>query len=371
MFNALPAYVQSPLAFVVVLGVLVFVHEFGHYAAARWRGVHVEVFSIGFGRAIASWKDSVGTTWKLAWLPLGGYVKLHGLERPETVSDETRAGWIPGQTFHDKQILSRAIVVAAGPIANFLLAAVLFIGLFATVGKAVTQPVIEEVVADSAAAAAGLQSADRVEAIDGVTTPTFADIQRIVSSHPGAKIVLTVRRGGAEQTLTATVGTRDAGDGTQAGVLGIRGGEVAYQPVDPISAIGLGIEQTWTVTADTVSGVAQMIAGRRGTEDLGGPLRIAQLSGQVAQLGLASLVSFIAILSVNLGLINLFPIPVLDGGHLLFYLAEAIRGRPVPVKAQEYGFRAGLAFLACLFVFATWNDLTHLGLFRWVAGLIG
>jgi regulator of sigma E protease len=378
LFNALPAYVQSPLAFVVVLGVLVFVHEFGHYAAARWRGVHVEVFSIGFGRAIASWKDSVGTTWKLAWLPLGGYVKLHGLERPETVSEETRAGWIPGQTFHDKQILSRAIVVAAGPVANFLLAAVLFIGLFAFQGKPVIQdgepvlqPVVAEVVAGSAAAAAGLQSADRIEAIDGVATPTFTDIQRIVSSHPGAKIVLTVRRDGAEQTLTATVGTRDTGGGKQVGSLGIRGGEATYQPVDPISAIGLGIEQTWTVTADTVSGVAQMIAGRRGTEDLGGPLRIAQLSGQVAQLGLASLVSFIAILSVNLGLINLFPIPVLDGGHLLFYLAEAIRGRPVPVKAQEYGFRAGLALLASLFVFATWNDLTHLGIVRWVAALFG
>jgi regulator of sigma E protease len=371
LFNALPGFLQSGLAFVVVLGVLVFVHEFGHYAAARWQGVHVEVFSIGFGRAIASWKDRVGTTWKLAWLPLGGYVKLHGLERPETVSDATRAGWIPGRTFHDKQILSRAIVVAAGPVANFVLAAVLFAGLFATEGKPVTLPVVAEVQAGSAAATAGLQNADRIEAIDGVATPTFMDIQRIVTAHPGANIVLTVRRGDAEQTLTATVGARDAGGGTQVGILGIRGGAVAYQRLDPLTAIGQGVEETWDVTAETVVGVAQMITGRRGTEELGGPLRIAQLSGQVAQLGLASLVSFIAILSVNLGLINLFPIPVLDGGHLLFYLFEAIRGRPVPVKAQEYGFRAGLALLAALFVFATWNDLTHLGIVRWVAGLFG
>lgn len=371
MFNALPDFVQSVLAFVVVLGVLVFVHEFGHYAAARWRGVHVEVFSIGFGRAIASWKDRVGTTWKLAWLPLGGYVKLHGLERPETVSDATRAAWMPGRTFHDKEILSRAIVVAAGPVANFVLAAVLFAGLFAVAGKPVTLPVVAEVQAGSAAAAAGLQNADRVEAIDGVATPTFMDIQRIVSGHPGAKIALTVRRGDAVQTLTATVGARDAGGGTQVGILGIRGGEVAYQHVDPLTAIGLGVKQTWDVTAETVVGVTQMITGRRGTDELGGPLRIAQLSGQVAQLGLASLVSFIAILSVNLGLINLFPIPVLDGGHLVFYLVEAIRGRPVPVKAQEYGFRAGLALLAALFVFATWNDLTHLGVVRWVTGLFG
>jgi regulator of sigma E protease len=378
LFNVLPDFLQSVIAFVVVLGVLVFVHEFGHYAAARWRGVHVEVFSIGFGRAIASWKDRVGTTWKLAWLPLGGYVKLHGLERPETVSDETRAAWMPGRTFHDKQILSRAIVVAAGPVANFLLAAVLFAVLFATEGKPVMLegkplmlPVVAEVQAGSAAAAAGLKGADRIEAIDGVATPTFMDIQRIVSSHPGANIVLKVRRGDTEQTLTATVGAHDAGDGTQTGILGIRGGEVAYHRLDPLTAIGQGVEATWEVTAETVVGVTQMITGRRGTEGLGGPLMIAQLSGQVAQLGFASLVRFIAILSVNLGLINLFPIPVLDGGHLVFYLVEAIRGRPVPVKAQEYGFRAGLALLAALFVFATWNDLTHLGVVRWVTGLFG
>jgi regulator of sigma E protease len=370
LFHVLPDFLQSVIAFVVVLGVLVFVHEFGHYAAARWRGVHVEVFSIGFGRAIASWKDRVGTTWKVAWLPLGGYVKLHGLERPDTVSAEMRAAWIPGRTFHDKQVLSRAIVVAAGPIANFLLAAVLFSVLFATVGKPVTQPVVAQVIAGSPAAAAGLQTNDRIEAIDGVATPTFADIQRIVSSRPGAKIVLTVRRGGAEQTLNATVGSQDAGGGTRAGMLGI-GGEISYEPVGPLSAVGQGVEETWNVTAETIVGVAQMISGRRGTEELGGPLRIAQLSGQVAQLGFVYLVQFIAILSVNLGLINLFPIPVLDGGHLLFYLAEAIRGRPVPVKAQEYGFRAGLALLAALFVFATWNDLTHLGIVHWVAGLFG
>lgn len=371
MFNALPSFLQSFLAFVVVLGVLVYVHEFGHYAAARWRGVHVEVFSIGFGRAIASWKDKVGTTWKLAWLPLGGYVKLHGLERPETVSPEVRAAWLPGRTFHDKDIKSRAIVVAAGPVANFLLAAVLFAALFATEGKPIMLPVVESVVAGSAAAAAGVQVADRIEAIDGVATPTFLDIQRIVTGEPGAKVVLKVQRDGAERTLNATVGARDAGGGSQVGILGIQGGSVAYERLNPLSAIGEGVVQTWQVTAETITGVAQMISGRRGTDDLGGPLRIAQLSGQVAHLGFASLVSFIAILSVNLGLINLFPIPVLDGGHLLFYLIEAIRGRPMPQKAQEYGFRAGLALLAALFVFATWNDLTHLGIVHWVAGLFG
>jgi regulator of sigma E protease len=370
LFNALPPFVQSTLAFVVVLGVLVFVHEFGHYAAARWRGVHVEVFSIGFGQSLASWKDRVGTTWKLAWLPLGGYVKLHGLERPETVTPEARASWIPGRTFHDKDIRSRAIVVAAGPVANFLLAAVLFAGLFATVGKQIMLPVVAEVQPASAAAAAGLQKADRIEAIDGIATPNFTDIQRIVSSHPGAKVVLTVRRGDTERTLTATLGVRDVSGGEKIGILGI-GGEPTYHRLDPLTAVGQGVAETWYVTRDTVVGVAQMIAGQRGTEELGGPLRIAQLSGQVAQLGVAYLVQFIAILSVNLGLINLFPIPVLDGGHLLFYLVEAVRGRPMPVKAQEYGFRAGLALIASLFVFATWNDLTNLGIVHWVVRLFG
>lgn len=370
MFHVLPGILQSGLAFVVVLGVLVFVHEFGHYAAARWRGVKVEVFSIGFGRAITSWEDKSGTTWKVAWLPLGGYVKLHGLERPDTVAPEVRAGWIQGQTFHDKSVLSRAIVVAAGPIANFVLAAVLFALLFMSVGKEVALPVVADVMPGSSAAAAGLQSGDRIDAISGTPTPTFLDIQRIVSAHPGATLQLTVHRGDEERTLTVTIGTRTVDD-MRIGLLGISSGKVAYHRLDPLTAVVQGAVQTWQVTADTVQGVAQMISGQRGTGELGGPLRIAQLSGQVAELGLASLLSFIAVLSVNLGLINLFPIPVLDGGHLLFYLAEVIYGRPVPAKAQEYGFRAGLALLAGLFVFATWNDLTHLGIVRWVSHLFG
>jgi regulator of sigma E protease len=370
LFDSLPHLVQSVVAFAVVLGILVFVHEFGHYAAARWRGVHVEVFSIGFGRAIASWQDRVGTTWKVAWLPLGGYVKLHGQERPDLVSPEVRAQWKPGQTFHDKTILSRAIVVAAGPIANFLLAAVLFAALFATEGKPITLPVVQDVLAGSPAASAGLKGGDRIDSINGQPIATFADIQRMVSPHPGERITLSVKRDGTEHTLTATIGSQHAGDG-EIGILGIRGGQVAYQHIGPLDAVGQGVAQTWQVGVETLQGVAQMLSGARGTQDLGGPLRIAQLSGQVAELGLSSLLTFIAILSVNLGLINLFPIPVLDGGHLLFYLAEAIHGRPLSVRAQEYGIRAGLAVLASLFVFATWNDLTNLGIVRWVAKLFG
>jgi regulator of sigma E protease len=367
----MPDFLRSILAFIVVLGVLVFVHELGHYLAARWRGIHVEAFSIGFGQALFSWTDRVGTVWKIAWIPLGGYVKMHGQERPEDVSAEDRAKWIPGKTFHEKSVGSRAIVVAAGPVANFLLAIVLYAALFATAGRPVMQPVVGEVVADSAAAHGGMQAADRIESIDGTPIATFEDIQKIVSVRPGQTMAIVVDRGGAPKTLSVTTESLTEKDGARVGLLGIKGGTVTYERVSLPAALWGGITQTWDVTSQTVQGLAQMITGKRGTEDLGGPLRIAQLSGQVAQLGLASLVAFIAILSVNLGLINLFPIPILDGGHLLFYAAEALRGRPIPPRAQEYGFRAGLALLGCLFVFATWNDLTHLGIFRWFAGLIG
>jgi regulator of sigma E protease len=370
VLSFIPDFIRSAAAFVVVLGVLVFVHELGHYLAARWRGVRVETFSIGFGQAITSWTDRSGTVWKLAWLPLGGYVKLHGQERPQDVADDVRAKWIPGQTFHDKPVLSRAIVVAAGPVANFVLAMALFAALFIAIGEPVALPVVGGVLPESAASRAGLMINDHIVSIAGAPIGTFEDLQHTITAHPGETLKMTIQRDGADHQIEVTTDSRDAG-GRKVGLLGIRGGAVEYRHVSvPVALLG-GVTQTWTITQETFTGLAQMISGTRGTEELGGPLRIAQLSGQVAQLGVASLVSFIAVLSVNLGLINLFPVPVLDGGHLVFYLAEALRGRPLPPRAQEYGFRAGLAFLACLFVFATWNDLTHLGLFRWVASLIG
>jgi regulator of sigma E protease len=366
VLELLPAYLRTPIAFAIVLGVLVFIHELGHYLAARWRGVYVEAFSIGFGKPLLKWTDRHGTEWRLCALPLGGYVKLHGQEQPEDVTDEVRAKWRPGETFHEKSTLSRAIVVAAGPVANFVLAAVLFAALFLGTGRPVTMPVVGEVVADSAAAHAGLLAGDRIVSIDSKNVDRFEQIQAIVGHSAGVALHMTVDRGGKSLALTATPEARNG-----AGVLGIRGGKVEYEPVSVAAALPEGIAQTWDVAAQTLAGVAQMITGQRGTEELGGPLRIAQLSGQVAELGFASLVSFIAVLSVNLGLLNLFPIPILDGGHLVFYVLEAVRGRPLPPRAQEYGMRAGLALLAALFIFATWNDLAHLGLFGWLAKLVG
>lgn len=370
MFQAFPDLLRTGAAFVVVLGILVFVHEFGHYIVARWCGVHVEVFSIGFGKTIAEWTDRVGTRWKLSWLPLGGYVRLHGQEHPRDVTEEVRASWIPGKTFHDKAVLPRALVVAAGPAANFLLAAVLFASLFLAVGRPVTEPVVGEVLADGAAARAGLMPRDRIEAIGGTSIATFEDIQRIVVAHPAEKMVLTILRDHQQLDIPVVTGSRQA-SGRTVGMLGISGNTVGYVPVGLAESLTGGFVQTWKVTTDTLNGIVQIVNGSRGADELGGPLRIAQLSGQVAKLGLSSLISFIAVLSVNLGLINLFPIPVLDGGHLLFYFLEALSGRPLPPKAQEYGFRAGIAVLATLFLFATWNDLTNIGLFRWVVSLMG
>ena len=364
--NFIPEAARTIGSFALVLGVLVFIHEMGHYLAARWRGVYVEAFSIGFGRPLAAWTDKRGTEWRLCWLPLGGYVKLHGQEQPADVTPEVRASWQDGRTFHSKSVLSRAIVVAAGPVANFLLAMVLFSVLFAIQGEP-GDPVIDTVVPNSAAMTADLRPGDRITSIDGSHINDFSDVVRMVSARPGAPLSIDVLRAGQAQTIVATPAPISDGGGGKVGQLGITS---ALRPVGPVGAVVDGVAHTWQVAVQTLSGVAQIITGQRGTEGLGGPLKIAQLSGQVAQHGVDSMISFIALLSVNLGLINLFPIPILDGGHLVFYLLEALRGRPLPPRAQEYGFRAGLALIAFVFIFVTFKDLTSFGLFHWVAGLV-
>ena len=362
---------RSAAGFIVVLGVLVFIHELGHYLAARWRGVHVEVFSIGFGHSFARWTDRLGTVWKLSWIPLGGYVKLHGLERPEDASDEVRAAWQPGRTFHGKPVLSRAIIIAAGPIANFLLAFVLYSALFMTVGASPPPGnVVGGVVHGGAAEKAGLLPGDRVEAIDGAPVRMFDDIVRIVTAAPDKPLALHVVRNGAPLDMVAT--TNVVGEpGHQIGQLGISSQPGQPVRLDPISATLRGAQQTWDVGVERLEVIGQLFTGKVSSSDLMGPLGIAQLSGQVMQLGLITLVNFIALLSVSLGLFNLFPIPVLDGGHLMFLAAEAVRRRPLPPRAMEYGYRAGFALIAGLMLFATWNDISRSMVFRWLAGLIG
>lgn len=362
---------RTLVAFAVVLGVLVFIHEMGHYLAARWRGVHADAFAIGFGRPILRWTDRRGTEWRLGWLPLGGYVKLHGQEQPGDVTPEERARWRQGETFHEKGVGSRAIVVAAGPIANFLLAILLFAGLYATLGRPMGTTSIGQVVAESAAAKAGLRAGDEILALDGQRVSRFEQVQRHIQPRAGQPVDLRIARDGVEVNLRVTPESRTQPNGENVGVLGIQGGAVRFERLDPVTALAAGASQTADITWQTLVGIGEMLVGERSAKELGGPIRIAEISGEAASLGVAPLVNLMALLSVSLGLLNLFPIPLLDGGHLIFYAAEAIRGRPLPPKAQELGFRAGFALLVTLFLFASWNDIAHGSIGRWVAGLVG
>jgi regulator of sigma E protease len=356
--------------FLLILTVLVFVHEMGHFLVARWHGVRVEVFSIGFGREIFGFTDRAKTRWKFSMIPLGGYVKFFGDANAASqpgddvaqLSEEERKVAFPCQG-----LAARSWIVAAGPLANFLLAIVLFAALFATVGQPFTPAVIGDIVEGSAAAEAGLQPEDRIVAIDGDAIERFEDVQRIVRPSPNQELSIEVLRDGERIALVAvpkaSTQTDNFGNTQTIGLLGVTRTGVEYVRHGPGVALWRATLETWEVTTDTLDAVGQIIVGARSTDELGGPIRIAQMSGTVAQIGFATVIWFMAVLSVNLGLINLFPIPMLDGGHLLFYGIEAARGRPLGERAQEYGFRIGLALVFSLMIFVTFNDLANLQVF--------
>lgn len=353
--------------FLVILTVLVFVHELGHYLVARWNGVRVEVFSIGFGPELFGWNNRAGTRWKVSAIPLGGYVKMFGDADPASMpSSENLREMTPEErevAFHHKRLLQRAAIVFAGPAMNFIFAVVAFAILYAIVGQPFTPPQIGKVQDGSAAQASGVQAGDVIRSIDGHAVRSFEDVQRIVRLDPGEALSIVVHRGDQDVTLSVTPKLSEVtdrfGNKHEYGLLGIEGQGVQYIRYDPATAVIRATDETADIVGGTLQAVWQMIIGARGTGELGGPLRIAQYSGEISSLGPAAIVSLMAVLSINLGLINLFPIPVLDGGHLLFYFAEAIRGRPLGQRAQEYGFRFGLALVLTLMVFATWNDLVH------------
>jgi regulator of sigma E protease len=364
--------------FLVILTVLVFVHEFGHYLIARWNGVRVEVFSIGFGPEVFGWWDRAGTRWKFSTIPLGGYVKMFGdSDASSGLPTPGLARLAPAErevSFHYKRLGQRAAIVAAGPAANFLFAIVVLAILFMTYGQPFTPAEVGQVQPGSAAEQGGIQPSDVIVNIDGHTVQRFEDVQQVVRLNPGVPMTVIVRRDGQEQTLHVTPSRTELtdrfGNHYQIGLLGIARSGMEYVKRDPATAIMQAGTETWDLSVSTMKALWQIIIGTRATDELGGPLRIAQMSGEVAQGGIVAVLWFMAVLSINLGLINLFPVPVLDGGHLLFYAAEAVRGKPLGQRAQEYGFRIGLAMVLTLMVFATWNDLVHLRIVEFVKGLV-
>ncbi len=365
------------IVFLLVLTVVVFVHELGHYYLARRNGVKVEVFSVGFGPEITGWNDKHGTRWKISAVPLGGYVKMFGeYDFDEDEDGEKRPPMTPEEeavSFHHKTVGQRAAIVAAGPFANFAFSMVVLALLFSAVGTPAPLAGVGEVVEGTAAAEAGFKAKDRIVAIDGEPIKWFDDLRRIVSAAPGRKMEFRVERSEDEIVLFATPKEHvDEDTGETIGLLGVRPDvdQVDYEQRDPFSASWLAVERTFGLATQIFSYLGQIITGEQSADKLGGPLRIAKVTGEMAQGGLIHLISFTAALSINLGLINLFPIPLLDGGHLVFYGAEALRGRPLPAKAQEYGLRMGLILVLLLMIFATWNDLADLKVFEFLMNLV-
>jgi regulator of sigma E protease len=349
--------------FLFTLTIIVFFHELGHFLVARWCGIRVLVFSLGFGPEIAGFTDRLGTRWKLSAIPLGGYVKFFGDENEASVPDAATLAAMSEeerkQSFFGQSVGRRAAVVVAGPLTNFILAIVLFAAVFMVVGKQIAVPRVAAVEPSSPAAVAGFQPGDLVTAIDGRRIDNFVDMQRIVGFSGGHPLTIVVDRGGVPVTLTATPEMRN-----NRGILGVTRsnmpGDVRVESVAPLDAVKLGVDKTWFIVETTLSYIRDVFVGRQSADQIGGPIGIARISGQVAELGWGALIDFIGVISVSIGLLNLFPVPLLDGGHLLFYLIEAVRGRPLSERAQEVGFRIGLAIVVMLMIFATVNDILHL-----------
>ncbi len=366
------------VVFLVILTVVVFIHEAGHFLVARWNGVKVEVFSIGFGPEIWGRTAKSGTRWRIGALPLGGYVKMFGDADPSSALGDGRAmtDEEKAQSFHHKRVGQRAAIVFAGPAANFIFAILGLTMLFMVLGQRVTDPVVGQVEPNSAAQAAGLLPGDRIQSINGTKVEYFQDIRRIVMLELEQPLTIVLTRGSGDLSVTATPRiverTDIMGDVKKTPLLGIAADPSSTRMVrfGPVDAFGQALKETGTMVTSTFVGIGQMITGVRDSDELGGPIRIAKGAGEAAQLGLASVVFYTILISLNLGLINLFPIPVLDGGHLLFYAFEAVLGRPLGQKAQEYGFRIGLFLVLALMLFATRNDIVSLPLWGVIKGLL-
>jgi regulator of sigma E protease len=359
------------IPFLFVLSLVVFFHELGHFLVARWCGVQILVFSIGFGPEIVGFNDRYGTRWKISAIPLGGFVKFFGDDNVASVPGQSQADMDAEQrarSFMYQPVLKRIAIVVAGPAANFVLAVIIFACVFALYGKQTMSARVDTVQPGSAAAAAGFQPGDLVVAIDGRAVDSFSDMQRIVSTSAGETLNVTVEHDGVQRVLKATPALKEVKDNfgnvQRIGILGITRSMAAedlkLHPVAPPQAVWMSLQETWSVIDRTLNYIVGVLSGREAASQLGGPIRIAQMSGQVASFGFIPLIQLAAVLSVSIGLLNLFPIPLLDGGHLLFYVIEGVRGRPLSERAQEVGFRIGLAIVLMLMIFATFNDIVHL-----------
>ena len=360
------------LPFVMVLAVVIFVHEMGHFLVGRWCGVGVKAFSIGFGPEILGWYDKHGTRWKLSIIPLGGYVKFAGdanassspdADELSRLSEEERA-----VSFHHKSVGKRAAIVAAGPVFNFIFAIAIFAGIAYFNGKTVLEPRVGAVVEGSAAERAGFAPGDLIMSVNGREIVGFSDLQRLVSSSSGDNLQIVVERDGALETLVATpvrTETETPFGRQRVGLLGLQAlndeGAIRQIEFGLVESHGEGVSETYFVIERTVDYLKKLVTGRESADQLTGPIRIAKVSGEVATFGgMLGLISLAGLLSVSIGFINLFPIPMLDGGHLMFYAIEAARGRPLSDQAQEIGFRIGLALVLMLMLFVTWNDIVNL-----------
>jgi len=373
-----PGWIFTILSFLLVIGPLIFIHELGHYFAGRWFGVKAETFSIGFGREIAGWTDKRGTRWKIGWMPLGGYVKFKGDMNPASQPSKEWLSLPPeerAETFQAKPVWQRFIIVAAGPLTNFAFAILAFMVIFGTIGVPTTPAKVTAVVEGQAADRAGFLPGDRIVSIDGREVDTFAELYDHVRIRPDEQMLFVVERQGALRPITATSGAkveRDSfGNEARVGSLGVQGGSIGLKKVAPHQLVGMAFKQTGDTLQMMVVTLRQVIVGQRSVKEMGGPLKVAQFSGQQASLGWLPFFWFMTIISINLGFINLLPIPLLDGGHLLFYLIEGIRRKPLRAEAQEWAFRTGLAALLALMIFVTLNDLASFGVWTRLGGLIG
>ncbi len=360
------------VAFASVITVIVFFHELGHYSVARMNGVRVQVFSVGIGPELVGWSDRHGTRWRISLLPLGGYVSMLGQSDLPGAEPDAVDTAEEDRSFAERTVYQRSAIVAAGPIANFILAAVLFACVYATVGQPTVSTEISDVVEGGVAESAGLVAGDIIVEVDGNTVRSFEDLALYVSLRPEVPIDLLVKRDG-EEFVTRVVPDialiEDSyGAMREVGRIGVVSGAITSTRLGPFAALAAGVAETWNWIGRIFEILEMIIAGSVSSKELAGPLGIAHVSGKMAQASFINLVIFAAILSVNLGLVNLFPVPLLDGGHLLFYIAEIVTGRPVSAAVQQKGTQIGIVLVGALFIYVTFNDLMRLGVMNLFGG---